>query len=86
MSSLCRSVGIPGTAAVVAAYYLHLDPYGHFHWSSADALVGLACVAPLAALGQSLHVCPCASVVLVPGQMCCTALVQQRSMHVSKLA
>lgn len=53
--SLSRSVGTPGTAAVVAAYYWHLDPYGHFHWSSVDALAGLACAVPIAVLGAALH-------------------------------
>ena len=50
----CRNVGLPGTVAVVAAYYWHLDPYGHLHWNSMDALIGLACVAPLAVLGKFL--------------------------------
>lgn len=42
------AVGLPGTAAILAGYYLHLDPYGHLHWSSADALIGLAGAVPVA--------------------------------------
>lgn len=51
MSLACRAVGLPGTAAILAGYYLHLDPYGHLHWSSADALVGLAGAVPVALAG-----------------------------------
>lgn len=40
------TVGVPGCMALAAGYLLHLDPYGQLHWSSHDALVGLACAAP----------------------------------------
>ncbi|KAL0055785.1 hypothetical protein WJX82_004303 [Trebouxia sp. C0006] len=38
MSLVPMSIGLPGTAAILASYYIHLDPYGHLHWSSPDAL------------------------------------------------
>lgn len=53
MSLACRSIGLPGTAAILAGYYLHLDPYGHLHWSSPDALVGLAAAVPIALGGEN---------------------------------
>ncbi|KAL0040752.1 hypothetical protein WJX79_004303 [Trebouxia sp. C0005] len=51
------SIGLPGTAAILAGYYLHLDPYGHLHWSSPDALVGLAAAVPIA-LGDATLMIP----------------------------
>ncbi len=57
MSLACRSVGLPGTAAILAGYYLHLDPYGHLHWSSPDALVGLAAAVPVALTGENFPDC-----------------------------
>lgn len=42
------TLGIPGSIAVLAGYYLHIDPYGHLHWSTPDALTGLACAVPVA--------------------------------------
>jgi len=57
MSLACRSIGLPGTAAILAGYYLHLDPYGHLQWSSPDALVGLAAAVPVALTGESFPNC-----------------------------
>ena len=54
----CRTVGVPGCMALAAGYLLHLDPYGQLHWSSHDALVGLACAAPTALTGQSPTLSP----------------------------
>lgn len=51
------SIGLPGTAAILAGYYLHLDPYGHLRWSSPDALVGLAAAVPIA-LGDATLMIP----------------------------
>lgn len=48
----CSTLGIPGSIAVVAGYYLHIDPYGHLHWSLPDALTGLACALPIALTGE----------------------------------
>lgn len=50
------SVGLPGTAAILAGYYLHLDPYGHLHWSTPDALVGLAAAVPVALADATLMI------------------------------
>ena len=54
----CSTLGIPGSLAVVAGYYLHIDPYGHLHWSLPDALTGLAWALPIALLGTHPSVLP----------------------------
>lgn len=38
--------GLAGTSAVVLGYLLHVDPFGHFHFSVLDEVVGLACFMP----------------------------------------
>lgn len=49
-----RSPGLTGTAALVLGYFLHLNPYGSFHVSLDALLLGVACCAPVIALGTLL--------------------------------
>ncbi len=78
VSLACRSIGLPGTAAILAGYYLHLDPYGHLHWSSPDALVGLAAAVPIALGGEDFPDC----IVLSHAHACipaATSMIQPMS-------
>jgi hypothetical protein len=53
--SLCLEYGaIPGTIAALAAWALHIDALGGWTWDANDALVGLLCFSPVAALDAFL--------------------------------
>ena len=45
-------MGFQGTLAVLLGTYLHVDYWGHLHWSTNDLLVGLACGIPVLMLGM----------------------------------
>ena len=45
---------MPGTVAVAAAYFLHLDALGGMHWNAHDALLGLQCALPVLVLDAAL--------------------------------
>lgn len=47
-------MGFQGTLAVLLGTYLHVDFWGHLHWSTRDLLIGLACGLPLLAQGEPL--------------------------------
>ena len=42
--------GVVGTAATVLGALLHVDAFGHLHWSARDCALGVALAAPVAAL------------------------------------
>jgi hypothetical protein len=41
--------GVYGSAACLLGFFLHLDPFGGFHWDAADAALGVQLYAPLLA-------------------------------------
>ena len=50
--------GVKGTAAVAAAYFLHLDPFGGFHVSLQDAELAMALAVPTLLLDAALMLPP----------------------------
>lgn len=54
--SAFRYPGITGSIAVAAAYFLHIDALGNFHWNMDDAVFGLQCALPILLLDAVLMV------------------------------
>ena len=49
----CSLTGLYGSAALLLAYFLHLDAFGNIHWDSHDLLLGLALGSPVMLLGAA---------------------------------